>query len=229
MEVELMKTVLITGASRGIGRATAVYFAEKGYRVYANYCKSEVAAVALHDELRGCGLDIHIIKADVANAAEVAAMFAEILRFSKHLDVLVNNAGVALYRQLQDVTDEEFDTIMNTNCRGTFLCTREAVKMMLPRASGSIVNIASVWGQNGASCESVYGMSKHAVVGFSKSLREELDGTGVTVSCISPAMVYTDMTKHLTAEEIALFTAKYGRAQTPEEVAREIFDAAKGD
>lgn len=225
-----MKTVLITGASRGIGAETVRAFAEKGYTVIANYNKSHDKAVALRDEMVSRGLDVHIFQADVSDSSQVEKMFCHIKRFYKKLDVVVNNAGVALYRQIQDTTDSQFERVMGVNCKGAFLVSREATKLFLERMQGSIVNISSVWGLRGASCESVYSMSKFAIVGLTLSLHEELNDCGINVNCVCPPIVETEMTANLSIEDKEEFSKKFGvPILDAVSVAQKILEVAESD
>lgn len=225
-----MKTVLITGASRGIGAETVRAFAEKGYTVIANYNKSHDKAVALRDEMVSRGLDVHIFQADVSDSSQVEKMFCHIKRFYKKLDVVVNNAGVALYRQIQDTTDSQFERVMGVNCKGAFLVSREATKLFLERMQGSIVNISSVWGLRGASCESVYSMSKFAIVGLTLSLHEELNDCGINVNCVCPPIVKTEMTANLSIEDKEEFSKKFGvPILDAVSVAQKILEVAESD
>lgn len=225
-----MKTVLITGASRGIGAETVRAFAEKGYTVIANYNKSHDKAVALRDEMVSRGLDVHIFQADVSDSSQVEKMFCHIKRFYKKLDVVVNNAGVALYRQIQDTTDSQFERVMGVNCKGAFLVSREATKLFLERMQGSIVNISSVWGLRGASCESVYSMSKFAIVGLTLSLHEELNDCGINVNCLCPPIVETEMTANLSIEDKEEFSKKFGvPILDAVSVAQKILEVAESD
>ena len=225
-----MKTVLITGASRGIGAETVRAFAEKGYTVIANYNKSHDKAVALRDEMVSRGLDVHIYQADVSDSSQVEKMFCHIKRFYKKLDVVVNNAGVALYRQIQDTTDSQFERVMGVNCKGAFLVSREATKLFLERMQGSIVNISSVWGLRGASCESVYSMSKFAIVGLTLSLHEELNDCGINVNCVCPPIVKTEMTANLSIEDKEEFSKKFGvPILDAVSVAQKILEVAESD
>lgn len=225
-----MKTVLITGASRGIGAETVRAFAEKGYTVIANYNKSHDKAVALRDEMVSRGLDVHIYQADVSDSSQVEKMFCHIKRFYKKLDVVVNNAGVALYRQIQDTTDSQFERVMGVNCKGAFLVSREATKLFLERMQGSIVNISSVWGLRGASCESVYSMSKFAIVGLTLSLHEELNDCGINVNCVCPPIVETEMTANLSIEDKEEFSKKFGvPILDAVSVAQKILEVAESD
>lgn len=221
-----MKVALISGGSRGIGAATVERFAKSGYSVILNYNNSEQQAKALQSRLNGEGCDVHLFKADVSRVAEVSAMFDYVGRYFKHLDVLVNNAGVALTSQIQDVTERDFDYVMSVNAKGTFFCCKHALPY-LTECGGTVVNVASIWGVRGASCESVYSMSKHAVVGLTRSLASELDGTGVTVNAICPSFVFTDMTSGYSQQDAARFCRDTGtQLYSPEQVAKQIYDIA---
>ena len=187
-----MKTVLVTGGVRGIGKSIALAFVKKGYRVCVTYSKDEASANLAKNE----GLEVY--KSDVSKEEEVVALFQQIGR----VDILVNNAGVSLLKQIQDVTFEEFNRVMSINVGGAFLCAREASKGMIDRQEGLIVNISSVWGEVGGSCESVYSASKAALIGFSKALAKELGWSGIRVNSISPGVIATRMNEHFSAEDM---------------------------
>ena len=224
-----MKVVLITGGSRGIGAATVRKFATKHCTVILNYYKSEVQAEQLKRSLVESGCDVHCYKADVSDPLQVTAMFEFVAKYFKKLDVLVNNAGIALTKQLQDVTLQEFDAVMNTNAKAAFLCCQQALPLLRKSDSPSIVNVSSIWGVEGASCESVYSMSKFAVVGLTKSLAEELKPLGVRVNCICPPIVTTDMSSNLSSEDVAAFCREHKtHAYAPEEVANDVYTLATG-
>jgi len=225
-----MKIALITGGSRGIGAATAKAFAAENYTVVINWHNSESAAKSLKDELLRCGCDAHLYRADVSNVVEVAEMFAWIEHYFKRLDVLVNNAGVALSALCQDVTEKDFDRIMGINAKGAFLCCQKAIPLFLKQGGGSIVNVSSIWGVHGASCESVYSMSKHALVGLTKSLAEELSFSGVRVNCVCPPIVLTDMCAMLSQNDIDEFCRENDVSVfTAEAVAKDILRLATGN
>lgn len=202
-----MKKVLITGGATGIGKATALLFKQKGYDVFITYNQSE-------PDFDG----ITKIKCNLENENEIIELFNQI----GSIDVLVNNAGISLIKQINDTTAKEYDKIMRINARSYFLCSREAVKLMLKSHSGAIVNVSSMWGQLGASCEIAYSMSKAAVIGLSRSLAQELAPSGITVNCVCPGIIDTRMNsmfeKSKLEEEVPI-----GRLGTAEEVADAIY------
>ena len=209
-----MKTILITGGVRGIGLAIAENFLQKGWRVCVTYSQDEQSATLAREK------GIEVYRADVSKEADVASVFA---RF-KTLDVLVNNAGVSLIKQIQDVSYAEFEKVFSINVGGAFLCAREATKIMLPRKSGLIVNISSVWGEVGGSCESVYSASKSALLGFTKALAKELGFSGIRVNAISPGVIDTKMNGRFTQDELTQLIDEIpvGRLGTGEDIARAV-------
>ena len=202
-----MKKVLITGGATGIGKATALLFKQKGYDVFITYNQSE-------PDFDG----ITKIKCNLENENEIIELFNQI----KSIDVLVNNAGISLIKQINDTTAEEYDKIMRINARSYFLCSREAVKLMLKSHSGAIVNVSSMWGQLGASCEIAYSMSKAAVIGLSRSLALELAPSGITVNCVCPGIIDTRMNSMFEKSELEE-EVPIGRLGTAEEVADAIY------
>ncbi len=206
---------LVTGGTRGIGLAVCRLLSERGDSVIALYSSDEAAAARARAELPA----VEFLRADVSDEGAVREVFS---RFSS-LDYLVNNAGVALYRQVQDTTFSEWEKVMNVNAGGTFLCSKYAVKKMLGRG-GAIVNISSVWGVEGGSCESAYSASKGAVIAFTKALARELAPSDITVNCVAPGVIDTEMNAHLSAEERKALSEEIplGRFGTAEEVARAV-------
>ena len=202
-----MKKVLITGGATGIGKATALLFKQKGYDVFITYNQSE-------PDFDG----IAKIKCNLENENEIIELFNQI----KSIDVLVNNAGISLIKQINDTTAEEYDKIMRINARSYFLCSREAVKLMLKSHSGAIVNVSSMWGQLGASCEIAYSMSKAAIIGLSRSLAQELAPSGITVNCVCPGIIDTRMNSMFEKSELEE-EVPIGRLGTAEEVADAIY------
>ena len=209
-----MKTVLVTGGVRGIGKSIAVKFKEKGYRVCAVYSRDEEGA----KEVAALGIETY--RADVSKENEVIALFQKI----GAVDILVNNAGVALVKQIQDVTYDEYNALMAVNMGGAFLCSREAVKSMISNQSGLIVNISSVWGEVGGSCESVYSASKAALIGFTKALAKELGWSGIRVNSVSPGVIETKMNAHFSAEDMQALKEEIpmGRIGQGEDVANAV-------
>lgn len=224
-----MKVALITGGSRGIGAETVIKFSKEGYTVLLNYNNSEEQARELKKQLNALGGDVHLYQADVSDYSQVKSMFRKISKYFNKIDVLVNNAGVSLIKQLQDVKEAEFDRIMSVNAKGAFFCCQKALPLLSNSQSGAIVNVSSIWGIKGASCESAYSMSKHALVGLTRSLAEELQSLNITVNCVCPPFVYTDMCKKFKKKDIKAFCEEYvKRAYLPSEVAQKIFWTATG-
>lgn len=220
-----MKTAIITGASRGIGKATAILFARKGYNTVICYNNSKEAADALCGELNGEGLSAITYKVDVSRSDEASKLFSDIYEKFGSIDVLVNNAGVCSFGLLTDITDGEFDRVNGINYNGTFYCCREASKYMLKNHAGSIVNVSSMWGIGGSSCESVYSASKAAVIGLTKALAKELGASGIRVNCVAPGVIDTDMNSCLSNETLTELSdsTPLGRIGTPDEVAEAIY------
>lgn len=210
-----MKTVLITGGVRGIGRSVAEVFLQKGYRVCVTYSKDEENAILA----REAGLEVY--RADVSNEDDVRKVFSRL----KTLDVLVNNAGIALFKQVQDTEYEEFQRLFAVNMGGTFLCSRQAAKLMIGQRKGLIVNISSVWGEVGGSCESVYSASKAAVLGFTKALAKELGYSGIRVNAVSPGVIDTPMNARFSEEDIRLIQEEIplGRIGKADDVAKAVW------
>ena len=216
-----MKTILITGGVRGIGKSIALAFMQKGYRVCVTYSKDEASAT----EMKKTGAEVYL--ADVSKESDVKELFQKIGK----VDVLVNNAGVSLIKQIQDVTMEEFQRLFAVNVGGAFLCSREASKGMIDRQNGLIVNISSVWGEVGGSCESVYSASKAALIGFTKALAKELGWSGIRVNCVSPGVIDTPMNSHFSVEEMASLKEEIpmGRIGTGEDVAKAVVYLEEND
>lgn len=202
-----MEKVLITGGATGIGKAAALLFAQKGYDVFITYNQTE-------PDFDG----VTKIKCNLQNEDEIISLFNKI----GNIDILVNNAGISLVKQINDTTAQEYDKIMSINARSYFLCCREAVKLMLKNHKGAIVNVSSMWGQMGASCEIAYSMSKFAVVGLTHSLAQELAPSGITVNCICPGIIDTRMNEMFDKKELEA-EVPIGRLGTAQEVAQAIY------
>lgn len=209
-----MKTVLVTGGVRGIGEAIALAFLKKGYRVCATYSKDETSA----KKIATAGVETY--RVDVSEEKQVEALFEKL----GDVDILVNNAGISLIKQIQDVSYEEYSRIMSVNMGGAFLCSREAVKGMIDKKNGLIVNISSVWGEVGGSCESVYSASKAALIGFTKALAKELGWSGIRVNSVSPGVIDTPMNAHFSKTDMQEIKAEIpmGRLGKGEDVARAV-------
>ena len=225
------KTAVITGGTRGIGRACVRAFAEAGYRIAVIYRSSAAEAEKLRQELRDGGTDCEVYRCDVASRQETEAVCASIQRRFGHADVLVNNAGIAEIKLFTDISEADWDRMFDVNVKGAFHFCSCLAPDMISRKSGSIINISSMWGITGASCEVHYSASKATLIGFTKALAKELGLSGIRVNCVAPGVIDTDMnrgldeeTKSCLREEIPL--ARIGRA---EEVARTVlFLAGEG-
>ncbi len=216
-----MKNVLITGASRGIGAQTARLFAEKGYNVFINYNLSPDAAGKLCSELTDKGLSAAIIKADVSDPDQVRSMFAEINELCSGIDILINNAGIAQTKLFTDITDDDWNRMLSVNLSSAFFCCRSALPYMINKKWGRIINISSMWGQVGGSCEVHYSAAKAGIIGLTKALAMEEGLSGITVNCIAPGVIRTDMTSHLSNEDFSALKEETptGTIGTPGDIA----------
>lgn len=190
--------ILVTGASRGIGREIAKNLARKENVVIANYNKSEEQAQSLQKENE----NIEIYKADVSKREEVKHMIEYVINKYGKIDVLINNAGIAESKLFIDVTDEDWQKIINTNLYSAFCVTQEVLPNMIHHKKGCIINISSVWGIVGASCETIYSIAKAGVDAMTKSLAKELGPSNIRVNSIAPGIIDTDMNKNLSQEDI---------------------------
>ncbi len=224
-------TVLITGASRGIGAECARTFAKNGYNVAINYFRSEKNALDLKAEINDGGGVAEIFKADVSDEKQVEEMiFAVVKRFGK-VNVLVANAGVSKSGVFSDMTQSDFDKIFDTNVRGVFNVVKGVLPHMYERESGSIVTISSIWGQTGGSCEVLYSMSKAAIIGMTKALAKEVAPMHIRVNSVSPGAIDTDMLSCLTDEEKEDFIMQtpLNRLGKPKDVADAVLFLADDD
>ena len=185
------KTVIITGASRGIGYDTARLFAENGWNVAANYCQTAEPALALAERFP----NVAAFRADISVREEAYGLVrAALARFGR-ADVLINNAGIAQQKLFTDITEEEWDRMFAVNVKGTMYCCQAVLRDMIRRKSGKIINVSSVWGQKGASCEVHYSASKAAVIGLTTALAKEVGLSGITVNCVAPGVIDTGMNR----------------------------------
>ena len=220
-----MKNVLITGATGGIGSAIAEAFAQNGYNVALHTFSKPDEAKKKAEELCGnFGIKTFAVQADISRENEVLAMFKALEKDFGKIDILVNNAGVSFVSMLCDTTEEDYDRVMNVNLKGAFLTSKEAMKNMVHNKWGRIINISSVWGNVGASCEVVYSASKAGLVGFTKALARELAPSGITVNAVSPGLIDTEMNSHLSEDDIKELCDEIpvGRMGKPHEVAHAV-------
>ena len=219
-----MKTAIVTGASRGIGAACAAELARNGFSVAVNYRVNKSAAESVVNAVSAAGGQAFAVKADVSAPEEVAAMFEAVKERFGSVSLLVNNAGISHIGLLQDMTDGEIRRQLEVNLMGAIVCSREAARQMIPRKSGSIINIASMWGEVGASCEAVYSACKAGIIGFTKALAKELGPSGIRVNCVSPGVIRTDMNSALTADTLRELEEETPllRIGSPEDVAKAV-------
>ncbi|MDR1240342.1 MAG: 3-oxoacyl-ACP reductase FabG [Oscillospiraceae bacterium] len=195
----MTNTAVITGASRGIGRETAKELASEGFKILINYKKNRDLAEELAEEIISNGGEALPIQADISIPEEAEYLIENAEKFGE-IDVLVNNAGICLQKVFQDVTKEEWQKLFDTNVGGAINCCASAVKRMIPRKHGKIINISSIWGICGASTEVHYSASKAAIIGLTKALAKELGPSGIRVNCVAPGIINTDMNKNISDE-----------------------------
>ena len=224
------KYILVTGASRGIGRSIALLFASRGYHVFLNCSRSLDALNETAQEIQNLGGFCTPIPADIGNPDEVRSLFQQIYTVTPQLDVLVNNAGIAHIGLLSDMSDEEWNRIICTNLSSVFYCCREAIPPMVHEKSGRIINISSMWGTAGASCEAAYSASKSGVHGLTRALAKELAPSNIQVNAIACGAIDTSMNSQLNEEERKAleYEIPAGRFGTPDEVATLVWDMAHG-
>lgn len=197
----MSKVVIVTGASRGIGRNIAYNLAVNGYNVIANYNNSETEAVKLQEELKSQGIEIDIFKANVSKRCDVQKLINFAIEKYNKIDVLINNAGIAQRKLFTDITDEDFEKMLNNNLYSAFYATQESVKYMIKSHSGCIINISSMYGITGGSCEVHYSMAKAGIDGMTKALAKELGPSNIRVNSIAPGAIDTDMNSDLSEED----------------------------
>lgn len=224
-------TVLITGASRGIGAECARTFAQNGYNVAINYFRSEKNALDLKAEINDGGGVAEIFKADVSDEKQVEEMISAVVKRFGKVNVLVANAGVSKSGVFSDMTQSDYDKIFDTNVRGVFNVVKGVLPHMYERESGSIVTISSIWGQTGGSCEVLYSMSKAAIIGMTKALAKEVAPMHIRVNSVSPGAIDTDMLSGLTDEEKEDFIMQtpLNRLGEPKDVADAVLFLADDD
>ena len=226
-----MKTALITGASRGIGRAVARELAHQGWAVGINYLNRADKARELVEELTAAGCHAAMFQADVADSAAVAEMVRKLGETFSPVELVVNNAGVSGQGLFQDTTDEMWDRYLAVNLSGARNTVKAALPHMISEKRGCIVNISSIWGQRGASCEVAYSCTKAGIIALTRSLAMELAPSGIRVNCVAPGVIDTDMMASFTAEDKAALAEEtpVGRLGTAEEVAKLLLYLAGED
>lgn len=219
------KTVIITGASKGIGAATAILFAEKNYNVVLNYNESYESAAILARSLSSRNLSVTTMKANVANRLEVELMIKETVYKYGSVDVMVNNAGIACQGLITDIDEYDTDRIFDINLKGVYNCCRAVTPVMVNQKSGKIINISSMWGQVGASCEVAYSAAKAGVIGLTKALAKELAPSGITVNAVAPGLIETNMNANIPVDELNAFVEDIplGRMGTTDEIASAVY------
>lgn len=218
------KVALITGASRGIGRAIAAKLAREGYAVGINYLERSDLAKDLADRLTAEGCHAIAVQADVADRAAVERMVKTVEDAFGSVSALVNNAGISEQGLFQDMTDAQWERCFSVNLNGARHTVLAVLPHMLRAQRGSIVNISSIWGLRGASCEVAYSCAKHALVGLTRSLAMELAPSGIRVNAVAPGVIQTDMVRALGAETVSslLDETPLGRLGTPEDIAETV-------
>lgn len=200
------KTAIITGASGDIGKAISEKLAQDNFNLILNGWNSFEKLIPFAADIKNrYPVDIYCHKADISNETQVKEMFSKAVEKLGNISVLVNCAGISFVGLIQDTTEEIWNRIFDINTKGVFLCSKEAVKLMVSQKSGNIINITSMWGQTGASCETAYSASKGAIDSFTKALAKEIAPSGIRVNAISPGMIATKMNSHLSSDEIQSF------------------------
>lgn len=202
------KSVIVTGGSRGIGAEIVKTLAKKGYRVILNYNKSEEKAKIIQKELQEQGKTVEIFKADVSKRIEVKKLIKFALEKFKDIDVLINNAGISQTKLFTDITDEDWNNMIQKNLNSAFYCTQEILPNMIKNKNGCIINISSIWGVVGGSCEVHYSVSKAGLDGMTKALAKEVGPSNIRVNSIAPGIIDTDMNKEYSIKDIEDITAE---------------------
>ena len=214
-----MKNVLVTGGTRGIGAAIVRKFASNGYSVILNYKKSDDLANKLKEEFPN---NIKIYKADVSNFCDVEKM----CKTFGGIDILINNAGISEIKQFNDITENDWDNMMNINLKSVYNCTKNVIDNMIHNKWGKIINISSMWGEIGGSCEVHYSTAKAGIIGFTKALAKELALSNIQVNCVSPGIIDTDMNAMHDLEELKE-EVPVNKIGTPKDVANVVFFLAQ--
>ena len=230
-EEKLTRAAVVTGGSRGIGRAVCVALAKQGCNVVVNYCHGEAAAAETAALCKELGVETVTVQADVSTAEGCKKLFEEAVNAFGRVDILVNNAGVTRDNLILRLSEEDFDTVLNANLKGAFLCCKEAARRMVRQRYGRIVNLSSVVGLRGNAGQTNYSASKAGLIGLTKALAKEEGPSGITVNCVAPGVIDTDMMASFTAEDKAALAEEtpVGRLGTAEEVAKLLLYLAGED
>lgn len=220
----MSKIAIVTGSSRGIGAAIALELARRGYELCINYIERSDCAEKTAAAVRECGVRCITHRADVADQTAVCEMHRRCVEELGEVTLLVNNAGIARQQLFQDVDAATWKRIFDVNVGGCYNCIQAVLPHMLHEHAGSIVNISSIWGRHGASCEVTYSCTKHAIVGLTRSLAAELAPSGIRVNCVAPGVIETDMVRALGQDTLDMLTEEIplGRFGKPEEIARAV-------
>ena len=219
------KVAIVTGGSRGIGEAICEELINTGYKVILNYRNSYEKAIKIKERL---GENLFLIKADVGNLEEVKVMADFCMNQFGRLDVLVNNAGISQIKPFADITEEDWDEMIRVNLKGIYNTTKSVIDLMIHQKYGKIINISSIWGEVGASCEVHYSTAKAGVIGFTKALAKELALSNIQVNCITPGIIDTDMNAEFNKEDLKkeVPSEKLG---TPKDIAKAVLFLASDD
>lgn len=224
----MAKVAVVTGGAKGIGAAVVKRLLSDGYSVAFTYKSSESAAKSLLNEV---GENCKAYKLDITDSSAVNSVFEDVERSFGEIEVLVNNAGVAEQALFTDITDEMWHKMIETNLSGAFYCSRAVLKYMINRKRGKIINISSIWGEIGGSCEVHYSAAKAGLIGMTKALAKEVGLSGITVNSVSPGVIFTDMTSHFNEDTMNELKSEtpLNRIGTPEDVAGAVAFLASSD
>ena len=227
----MKKTALVTGGGRGIGCSAVRRLCLDGFNTAFCYNSSEDRAEALSSELSSLGYNVFAVQCDISSGSSVREMFEKIRKEFGEIDLLVNNAGIAQQKLFTDITDSDWDKMIGTDLSGTFYACREALPYMIRHKSGKIINVSSMWGQTGASCEVHYSAAKAGVIGLTKALAKEVGPSGIMVNCVCPGVVDTDMMSSFSKEDVDALTEEIplGRIASADDIARVISFLASDD
>jgi 3-oxoacyl-[acyl-carrier protein] reductase len=225
----MSKTVLISGGARGIGKSISEIFAKNKYNVVINYFSSEIAARKLENRLMNQGFSALAVFADVTKRADMERMIDTVQGAFGSIDVLINNAGISQNKLFTDTTEEEWDSMLNVHLKGMYNCSQMVVPEMVRKKEGKIINISSIWGMVGASCEVSYSTAKAGMIGFTKALAKELGPSNIQVNCVAPGVIDTDMMESFTEEEKSMLIEKTPlmRLGKADEIANLVFYLAQ--